>query len=139
MKIYLIVQKACGADISTGLATRINTACTKKPAKEKLVKIQERYLRPLNCSHMLAPKVNPKLWDDLSDNAKGRELGLQSLQKLFVKSFYPRTQLAGKLVLAISSGSESIPIGDIYPSAIDAVTLLGNALYEFSMKRRELL
>ena len=51
--------EACGADISTGLARRINTACTKKPAKEKLVKIQERYLRPLNCSLLLAPKVNP--------------------------------------------------------------------------------
>ena len=53
--------EACGADISTGLATCINTACTKKPANEKLVKIQERYLRPLNCSHMLVPKVNPEL------------------------------------------------------------------------------
>ena len=47
--------------------------------------------------------------------------------------------MANKLVLAKSTSSESIPIGDIYPSAIDAVTLLGNALYEFSMKRRELL
>ena len=120
--------ETCGADISTGLATRIDTACTKKPAKEKLVKIQERYLRPLNCSHMLAPKVNPELWDDLSDTAKGRELGLQSLQKLFVKSFYPLTQLANTLVLAKSTGFESIPIGDIYLSAIHAVTLLGNAV-----------
>ena len=120
--------ETCGADISTGLATRIDTACTKKPAKEKLVKIQERYLRPLNCSHMLAPKVNPELWDDLSDTAKGRELGLQSLQKLFVKSFYPLTQLTNTLVLAKSTGSESIPIGDIYLSAIHAVTLLGNAV-----------
>ena len=61
----------CGDEISAGLATRIDSACTKKPAKEKLLKIQERYLRPKNCSFLLAPKVNPELWDDLSDNAKG--------------------------------------------------------------------
>ena len=30
-------------------------------------------------------------------------------------------------------------IADVYPSAIGTVTLLGNALYEFSMKRREIL
>jgi hypothetical protein len=77
----------CSDEISASFATRIDSACTKKPAKEKLLKIQERYLCPKNCSFLLAPKVNPELWDDLSDNAPGQELGLQSLQKLFVKSF----------------------------------------------------
>jgi hypothetical protein len=120
----------CGDEISACLATRIDSACTKKPAKEKLLKIQERYLRPKNCSFLLAPKVNPELWDDLSDNAKGRELELQSLQKLFVKSFYPLARMANKLVQAKSINSESIPIADVYPSAIDAVTLLERTLLE---------
>ena len=52
----------------------------------------------------------------MSDNAKGRELGLQSLQKLQSKSV----------------GAESIPLVDVYHSAI-------NALYKFSMKCHELL
>jgi hypothetical protein len=77
----------CSDEISASFATRIDSACTKKPAKEKLLKIQERYLCPKSCSFLLAPKVNPELWDDLSDNAQGQELWLQSLQKLFVKSF----------------------------------------------------
>ena len=97
------------------------------------MKIQERYLRPKNCSFLLAQKVNPELWDDLSDNAKGEELGLQSLQKLFLKSFYPFSRLENKLVQAKSISSESIPIADVYPTAIDTVTLFGNALYEFLM------
>jgi hypothetical protein len=33
-------------------------------------------LRPKKCSFLSAPKVNPELWDDLSDNAKRRKLGL---------------------------------------------------------------
>jgi hypothetical protein len=87
------------------------------------LEIQERYLRPKSCSFLLAPKVNPELWNDLSDNTKGRELGLQSLQKLFVKIFYPLARMANKLVQAKSIISESIPIADVYPSAIDVVTL----------------
>ncbi|CAB3992897.1 Hypothetical predicted protein [Paramuricea clavata] len=55
----------CGDQISANLATRIDSACTKKPAKEKLLNIQERYLRPKNCSFLLAPKINLELWDDL--------------------------------------------------------------------------
>ena len=105
----------------------------------KLAKIQERYLRPKNCSLLVVPKVNPELWDDLSDMAKARELGLQSLQNLFVKSLFPMIKLANVVVQAKASGSDSIPVADIYACAIDAVTLLGNSMYEFSMKRRELL
>ena len=41
--------------------------------------------------------------------------------------------LANVVVQAKASGS------DIYASAIDALTLLGNSMYEFSMKPRELL
>ena len=54
----------------------IDLACTIKQAKEKFLKSQERYLRPKKCSILSAPKVNPELWDDLSGNAKRRELGI---------------------------------------------------------------
>ena len=59
-----------------GLTTLIDLACTIKQAKKKFLKSQERYLRPKKCSFLSAPKVNPELWDDLSDNAKRRDLGI---------------------------------------------------------------
>ena len=68
-----------------------------------------------------------------------RDIGLQQLQKSFVKSCYPIINLANTAVLAKRTGSEQMATEDIYRSLIDAVTLLGNALYDFSMKRRELL
>ena len=42
-------------------------------------------------------------------------------------------------MFAKTKGSDQNPTEDIYKSLVDAVTLLGNALYDFSMKRRELL
>ena len=62
MKIFLNSPEECGDEISAGLTTRIDLACTKKQAKEKfscLGKGQERYLRPKKCSFLSAPKVNP--------------------------------------------------------------------------------
>ena len=128
-----------GTDISADLGKRVDTACTKKPAKDKFVKIQQLYLRPRNCSLHLVPKVNPELWDDLSDSVRGQQLGLPNLQPLFVKSFNPLLSLANNVVQARSNKAETIPIADLHAPAVDTVTLLGNAVHEFSMKRREFL
>jgi hypothetical protein len=76
MTIFLNSPEKCVDEISVGLTTRIDLACTKKQAKEKFLKSQERYLRPKKCSFLLAPKANPELWDDLPDNAKRRKSGL---------------------------------------------------------------
>jgi hypothetical protein len=76
MTIFLNNPEECGDEISAGLTTRIDLVCTKKHAKEKFLKSQERYLRHKKCSFLSAPKVNPELWDDFFDNAKRRELRL---------------------------------------------------------------
>lgn len=47
--------------------------------------------------------------------------------------------LASKLVEAKKNKAQSIPVADAYDLAIDALTLLGNTVFEFSMKRREML
>ena len=79
------------------------------------------------CTSLLVPEVNPELWDKSIRCGEGsrtfRSLALQTCT----------------LVRAKSSASGSIPIADVYASTIDVVTLLGNAIYELSMKRRELL
>ena len=48
-------------------------------------------------------------------------------------------QLAGKFVDAKKRKEDSISLNDVYDLTVDAFTLLGNSVYEFSMKRRELL
>ena len=70
MTIFLNSPEECGDKSSAGLTMRIDLACTKKQAKEKFLKSQERYLRPKKCSFLSPPNVNPELWDDLSSNAK---------------------------------------------------------------------
>ena len=50
----------CGPKVLEGVAKRINSACTKEPAKE-----QKKYFCPENCEFLKAPGVNPELWDRL--------------------------------------------------------------------------
>ena len=46
-------------------------------------------------------------------------------------------QLASKVVGAKKRKEYSISLNDVYDLSVDALTLLGNSAYEFSMKRRE--
>ena len=48
-------------------------------------------------------------------------------------------QLASKVVDAKKSKEDFISLNDVYDLTVDAFNLLENSLYEFSMKRRELL
>ena len=43
-------------------------------------------------------------------------------------------QLAGKFVDAKKRKEDSISLNDVYDLTVDALTLLGNSVYEFSMK-----
>jgi len=129
----------CGPKDNEGVAKRVNFACTKRPAKEQFSSIQKKYLRPENCEFLKAPRVNPELWDDLLDKTKSREGSFQSFQKNIMKGVTPVVQLASKVVDAKKRKEDYIPLNDVYDLSVDALTLLGNSLYEFSMRRREML
>ena len=129
----------CGPKVNEGVATRTNSACTKRPAKEQFSSIQKKYLRPENCDFLKAPRVNPELWDDLQDKTKSRECSFQLFQKNFIKGITLVVQLASKVVDAKKSKEDSISLNDVYDLTVNALTLLGNSVYEFFMKRREML
>ena len=78
--------------------------------------------------------MSPELWDDLQDKAQSRECSFQSFQKNLIKGITPVMQLASKVVDAKKSKEDSIFLNDVFDLTVDALTLLGNSVYEFSMK-----
>ena len=48
-------------------------------------------------------------------------------------------QLAHRVVESKKKKADVVPLSDVYDLSVDALTLLRNAVYEFSMKRREML
>ena len=121
----------CGPKVNEGVAKRVNSACTKRPAKEQFSSIQKKYLRPENCDFLKAPRVNPELWDDLQDKNISRECSFQSFQKNLIKEVTPVVQLVSKVVDAKKSKEDSISLNDVYDLPVDALTLLGNCVRIF--------
>ena len=60
----------CRPKVNEGVAKRVNSTCTKRPAKEQFSSIQKKYLRPENCDFLKAPRVSPELWANLQDKTK---------------------------------------------------------------------
>ena len=83
--------------------------------------------------------MNPELWDDLQDKTKSCECSFQSFQKNLIKGITPMVHLASKVVDAKKSKEDSISLNDVYDLTVDALTLLGNCVYEFSREQREML
>ncbi|XP_044166289.1 uncharacterized protein LOC114963128 [Acropora millepora] len=120
----------CGSKVNEGVAKRVNSACTKRPAKEQFSLIQKKYLCPENGNFLKAPRVNPELWDDLQDKTKCRECSFQSFQKNLIKGITLVVHLSSKVVDAKKSKEDAISLNDVYDLTLDALTLLGNSVYE---------
>ena len=101
-------REDCGPKVNEGVAKRVNSAYTKRPAKDQFSSIQKKHLRPENCDFLKAPRVNPELWDDLQDKTKSRACFFQSLQENLIKGITPVMQLASKIVDAKKSKEDSI-------------------------------
>ena len=119
----------CGSKVNEGVAKRVNSACTKRPAKEQFSLIQKKYLCPENVNFLKAPRVNPELWDDLQDKTKCRECSFQSFQKNLIKGITLVVHLSSKVVDAKKSKEDAISLNDVYDLTVDALTLLGNSVY----------
>ena len=83
--------------------------------------------------------MNLELWDDLQGKPKSRKCSFQSFQENLIKGITSVVQLASKVVDAKKRKEDSISLSDVYDLTVDALTLLGNSVYEFSVKRREMV
>ena len=127
-----------GPKVVDVIAKRINDSSSKKPLDTKLKELQDKYITPENCKVLYVPKVNLELWHDLPRATKTRDLGLQEVQKNIIKCAQPMLLLFDTVVKA-KAGKKAIKPTEILPMLVDAVTLIGNASYLASLKRREFL
>ena len=93
----------CGPDIAENLATTVNNAMRSRVSATKIDEVAELYLRPKNYVNMVVPKVNPEIWDKMSDGGQGRDLGFQKLQAQLLKTLTIQARMMDDLLKAMST------------------------------------
>ena len=56
------VLKETSPAIDANLAEIVKSLLTEKLTKETLAEVQNKYLRPENCTNLVAPKINKQIW-----------------------------------------------------------------------------
>ena len=116
-----------GPPINDDLAKIVNTLLSDKLSKLKIDELTEKYSRPENCEYLVAPKTNKAVWNQLRENSKKADMGLQKCQQFFMGSVYAILQ---------ACNSSSGPTREILVHAL-VLSLSGNR--ELNLRRREFM
>lgn len=90
--------------ISKQLAEIVNKRWASKLGENKVKETVEKYNRPENCEKLLAPKVNPEIWEKLTHYGKKQDLRLSAIQNMIVKVGAIIAQSTQKLMEFFSQG-----------------------------------
>ena len=127
-----------GPKVSDALAKRINEAFSKKPIESEFKALAEKYCSPENCNLLTVPRVNPEIWNDLPRASRKLDVGLQEAQKSAVHAAQAITFAVESL---IRCKKEKIELDQklLLDYLCDSLSFIGNASFQVSLKRRELL
>ena len=123
---FSILEKTSPA-IDANLAETVKSLLTEKLTKEKLAEVQNKYLRPENCTNLVAPKINKQIWQQLRQETRNNDSAFQKAQSLLLSGLYAVLQLCNS-----ANGDQR---NVLTPTAV----LLLSANRELNLKRRDLI
>ena len=89
---FSVLEKNSPA-IDANLAEIVKSLLTEKLTKGKLAKVQNKYLRPENCTNLVAPKINKQIWQQLRQETRNNDSAFQKAQSLLLSGLYAVLQL----------------------------------------------
>lgn len=123
---FSVAEKTSPA-IDANLADIVKSLLTEKLSKDKLAEVQNKYLRPENCTDLVAPKINKQIWQQLRQETRNSDSAFQKAQSLVLSGLYAILQLCNS-----SSGDQRNVL-------THTAVLLLSANRELNLKRRDLI
>ena len=106
-----------------------------KLSEDKVKEKMEAHPRPSNCESLTVPQTNFEVWSALSQAAKHADLKFAAIQRAVMRATSAVAQCT-TLALEAKHGKTGADLNAIIQSATDAITLLGHASRELTVRRR---
>ena len=113
--------------IDSSLAEIVKSLLLEKLPKDKLAEVQNKYLRPENCTKLVAPTINKQIWQQLRRETRNNDSAFQKAQSLLLSGLYAVLHTCNS-----SSGQQKNVL-------THAAVLLLSSNSELSLKRRDLI
>ncbi|XP_028404044.1 uncharacterized protein LOC114526666 [Dendronephthya gigantea] len=119
-------------DIQPKLAEIITKRWGKKLTPEKLKGLLDKYNSPGNCPSLICQKVNPQIWNTLSQGTKKYDVHLYNLQETIIKAVFASLQTTSTLVLSDLGTDHAQLMGQ----SIDSLAMLAHAHAQLTQLRK---
>ena len=124
--------------MSDALAKRINGTFSKNPIESRFKALAEKYCSPENCNLLTVPRVNPGIGNGLPRASRKLDVGLQEAQKSAVHAAQAITVAIEPLIRCKKEKAE-LDQKLLLDYLCYSLSFIGNASFQVSLKRRELL
>ena len=133
-------EECLGPKVSDALAKIINEAFSKKPIESKFKALAEKHCSPenVNCNLLTVPRVNEGIWNYLPRASTKLDVGLQEAKKSAVHAAQAIT-LAVESLIQCKEEKTELDQKVLLDYLCDSLSFIGNASFQVSLKRRELL
>ena len=129
-------EEQTSAPIPEQLAHIVEKRWHKKLEASKLKEKQDKYLRPENCSNLVAPRVNKPIWSTLPRDIKSKDLRLTQPQQIL--STAGRAILKSTVMLLEARAKKTRPnMDELISVHTDILALLGHSSADLAQFRRE--
>ena len=120
------------------LATFLEKVWNRQQSKENINNILDKQLIPENCMLLQIPRVDPEIFANIPQQAKGHDVKLQRLQTMLVKAAVPITQLINKLMqIKVDQQMSEELLVSLKESASGAFATLNHADSKMLQMRRD--
>ena len=131
---FFLLNDQTGANINDKVAQVINTGMCTHASRDKIKSVLEKYPTPANTPNVCTPKMNPEIWEVLPSFARMRDVALQRLVTLVVKSIV----ISAEMFDSFQDRSAPNAINNTLRSMVADQLRLSTALYtELNQKRRD--
>ena len=126
-----------GKNVNDGLAKLCNKFLSNKMSKELEKEKSDGYARPKNVEFAEAPMTNKPIFETLRYSTKYLDVGLQTVQKDFLKGTLPVIEVMEEL--AKNESAENMDVKNMIKKLADSVAFIGAANVNMVKTRRHLI
>ena len=132
---FFNIPESYGEDLHASVAPLIYNGISTAVNKEKVKEVVEKHLCPQNTPNLRVPRVNPQVWRMLPAHAKTKDVQMQKMHMMMVKSVTITAKLFSVIIQQQKKGT--IATKSVTPLITDLLRI-GSAIYtDFSQQRRE--
>ena len=95
-------------------------------------------MTPNNCESVRVPRCNDEVWALCDKYIKKKDNRLTNIQRALVSASTAVARVTDQLMKSLTSkGKQPLPLKDMVTSLTDAVSLMGHASHQTSLRRRD--